>query len=302
MSQDREYDPDLDDASPAADSDPTASRKKRDGRIIPIPSQPAAYPIDEAMADAYDPDPGNDLKSSILLQAATNEDDRKSASNLSQDTSHGNQSGDRDRDAQATSDRDAASHGDGDAQSIGARPPTPATVSAPARERLDDHGLPPGMLEPLTHLRPWQARYCLALYELGGNDALATRRVNVSLRSVRAYMASDPAFAECVADAVAHSGELVDAALFRGATIGDVQPVYQGGLLVGYKRMRSTKDAELFLRRRGLLGQQDTEKKGAAAGYREPLPAAEVAGVVAATLTALFAARQQQPKQLGNGQ
>lgn len=128
-------------------------------------------------------------------------------------------------------------------------------VPAHASQGLRD--LPPDTVEArLASLAPWQAGYVLALMETGGVMGMACVKRRVSRQSVEKSMKADPEFAAACAEAVAHSTDLVEAAVIRGATIGDLAPVYQGGRLVGYKRVRNTKDAELALTIRGRMPDQ----------------------------------------------
>jgi hypothetical protein len=149
-----------------------------------------------------------------------------------------------------------------------------------ARADVDPNVPPESLEERLKRLRPWQAKYVLALMELGGVQALACRRCGVSRESAEGYQAKDPEFAAACEAAVAHSTDLVEAACFRGATVGDTQPIYQGGHLVGYKRVRNTRDAELVLRLRGKIDAQGAGEKAATTMPRAELPA-KVADVMA---------------------
>lgn len=157
-----------------------------------------------------------------------------------------------------------------------------------ARADTEPNQPPESLEERLKRLRPWQAKYVLALMELGGVQALACRRCNVSRESVEGYQARDSEFAEACASAVAHSTDLVEAACFRGATVGDTQPIYQGGHLVGYKRVRNTRDAELVLRLRGKIDAPGAGEKAAAT----TVPRAELPAKVADVMARIFGARQ----------
>lgn len=134
-----------------------------------------------------------------------------------------------------------------------ARPCTREAISviAPLRDQP-----PETVAQRLASLQPWKARFVLQLMECGGVMGLAATKTNVSLKSVEEHLKVDTDFAKACAEAVAHSTDLVEAAVMRGATIGDLGPVYQGGRLVGYKRTRNTKDAELALTIRGRMPDQ----------------------------------------------
>lgn len=251
-------------------------------------TRPQPYPLDEAIETAYAPEPG-------LLPAE--EPSATGDSWLDGDSSgqpDGSAAGDGSREAGRAAGSGSGAAGvrggaAGEAWDSGAR----SLTASPARA-CDASAEPPATLDQqLAALRPWQARYVLQLMECGGIAALACVRSNVSRQSVEEHQQLSPAFASACAAAVQHSTDLVEAAVFRGATIGDTQPVYQGGLLVGYKRQRSTKDAELMLKLRGkLLGDDAATGRGTARVQlvaREDLPA-----IVRDVAAKLFAARQAQ--------
>ena len=150
---------------------------------------------------------------------------------------------------------------------------------------------PESVARRLERLPPWQAQYVLALMECGGIEGLACGRGNVSRRSVEKAQKASTAFAAACAEAVEHSTDLAEAACFRGATVGDLQPVCQGGLLVGYKRVRSAKDAELILKVRNRLNAEQGVSNRGGEKVEQVAPEA-VPGIVAAVAARLFAARQ----------
>jgi len=132
--------------------------------------------------------------------------------------------------------------------------------------------------------------------EYGGNMSLTCIRIKVSRLSVEKFQKTNPEFAQACAEAVAHSNHLVEAAVYRGATVGDLKAVYQGGLLVGYQRVRNVKDAELALKLRGELDREEAAGRGAPRVQlvaREDLP-----GIVRDVAAKLFAARQAQRRPL----
>jgi hypothetical protein len=161
----------------------------------------------------------------------------------------------------------------------------PPADPAPAREAVAE---PPADLDAaLRHLAPWQARYALALFELGGMAALARKRCNVSTHSVSKAQIADPDFAEACMVAVNRSAELEEAAMWHGGILGNLTPHYQKGRIVGYGRVRNAKDAEALLRLRGRLTESSTQSPPKVAE-------SQVAGIVAATLATLSAARTAQ--------
>jgi hypothetical protein len=151
--------------------------------------------------------------------------------------------------------------------------------------------VPDDLHAALERLPQWQARYALALYELGGIVPLARNRCNVSTSSITKAQKTDPDFVEACALAVNRSSDLEEFAWFRGATVGNLTPIYQKGRIVGYSRVRNIKEAEAFLRLRGRL-----TEPGKDVGRKSPpkVPDSEVPGIVAATLARLSAARAAQ--------
>lgn len=92
----------------------------------------------------------------------------------------------------------------------------------------------------------WMLKYCMAMATLGTHGA-AILRARISTDTVDRHKESCPAFAKAVkeAQAIAHDG--LEAGLTISATVGDMEPIYQSGCLVGYKRVKSVKAAELLL-------------------------------------------------------
>jgi hypothetical protein len=194
----------------------------QDGEMREGPESPAPYPIDEALEDAY---------AASLVIPTTSEAGRSRA---------------RPREA-----------GDG-----GNEPAEPGRIEDGAADAgpVEPADMPPESLEErLRELQPWKASFVLKLMECGGVLPVAALRQRVSMRSVEAHLQSDPAFAKACKEAVSHSNGVLEAAIMKGATIGDLGPVYQGGELVGYKRVRSPKDAELALKLRGMMPDQNIQ-------------------------------------------
>lgn len=121
------------------------------------------------------------------------------------------------------------------------------------RMRDEEGELPESLYDKLRILPRWQQNYVLALRELGGIVGLACARVGVSRTSVDKFRAKSLAFQSAIDEAIEFSTDLVEAAVMKGATVGDVRPVYQGKELVGHMRVRSTKDAEMVLKLRKRL-------------------------------------------------
>lgn len=154
---------------------------------------------------------------------------------------------------------------------------------------------PPTLAQQLLGLPQWQVRVVAALMECGGNVALASRQAGVGRDAVARFRATSQQFDRACRDATDHACDLVEASLFRGATIGDLTPVFQGGILAGWKRVRSDKAAELFMT---LQGRMQEKQQGVAT---VSLPIEAVPAMVAEAMTRLYAARQQQGRTLDVG-
>jgi hypothetical protein len=144
-------------------------------------------------------------------------------------------------------------------------------VTLPAAPLTDDHAAlveslaptvplidkPPETIEQrLRGLQPWKAKFVLTLMDVAGVLPLAAVRQRVSMKSVEEHLKADADFAKACAEAVSHSNGMLEGAIMRAATIGDLTPSYQSGKLVGYVRKRDTKAAELALKMRGLMPEQ----------------------------------------------
>lgn len=246
----------------------------------PQPERPAPYPLDLAMEAAYAPPPGTNLPA----PPATDEswmDDGATATE---------QDGDSNRDGSGEAGAATGTAAAGTVATATALVTGDAAIASSPHARTPARDQPPETVaERLRGLPQWQARYVLALMECGGVMGLACLKVNVSRQSVEAALAKSADFARAAAEAVEHSTDLVEAAVMRGASIGDLAPVYQGGLLVGYKRVRNTKDAELALKLRGRLKEETTVRH---VGKVEIVSNDRLGGVLAEVTARLFAARQ----------
>ncbi len=310
------------------DLDGNRPEPARDTTGVPLVHPPAPYPLDEAMAEAHSHDPDaiaaiiagcKPTKPSSDVDLDTPEWARPPAQPASQRSAAATQSRTADPAIDVAKDLDGApqrpsAQPHGHAKDSNAQPSDLASHGAeiipkedsgalliedcqhppPVARDVTEINVPQTLAEKLQVLPPWQARYVLALMELGGNIALACQRCSVSRASVNAALASpNSEFAMACHDATDHSTDLMEAAIYRGGSIGDVQPVYQKGLIVGYKRVRNTTDAELLMRLRGRL--TDEGPAGSAKpGTRPPVAASQVPEIVAATLATLFAARAAQ--------
>lgn len=95
--------------------------------------------------------------------------------------------------------------------------------------------------------RKWMLRYCIALRTLGV-VGLACRDANVSRKTVSIWRGKVPEFDLCCQEAAEDATDAVEAALRITATVGDPEPVYQAGALVGYRRRKDSKAADILLR------------------------------------------------------
>jgi hypothetical protein len=163
-----------------------------------------------------------------------------------------------------------------------------AAPSADPRAREAVAEPPPDDVDAaLRRLAPWQARYALALYEMGGVEALAAKRCNVSTSSIRKAQKTNPDFVEACAIAAGRLRDVEEFAWFRGGTVGNLTPTYEKGRIVGYRRVRNTKEAEAFMRLRGRL-----REPGEVVGQTiSKVAESQVPAIVAATLAKLVAAR-----------
>lgn len=170
--------------------------------------------------------------------------------------------------------------------------PGSAPARAPAREPDTEETVPDTLAERLAPLPKWQARYVVTLYEVGGIDSLAAMRNNVSLRSVAKAQRENPDFSAACEEALKHRTDLVVAATFKGATVGDLRPKWHQGILVGYERRRDTKAAELMLKLDGKIDDGSGGKGNSASVTLVQVTSADtVATVVADAMARIYQAR-----------
>lgn len=93
----------------------------------------------------------------------------------------------------------------------------------------------------------WKVRYCLAL-RTTGSRTYAAHRARVSPVTVTEYTAADPVFAACIQEAKDAATDRVEAAILLSATVGDPEPIMNNGEVVGQRRRKSEKAAEIYLR------------------------------------------------------
>lgn len=174
------------------------------------------------------------------------------------------------------------------------QPPVPATHSDVATAPAPV--VPQSLEQWLQCLPPWQGRYVLALMEYGGIIALACSRTKVSRDSVEKAQAQSPAFLRACHLATEHSTDLAEAATYRGATIGDLEPKFHQGVIVGYVRKRDTRAAELLFKLRGRLkegGSSEDATKGPQSAVQVITDQHTLTVTVSETITRLFEERRK---------
>lgn len=276
----------------------------------PIVPPVVPYPLDISLETAYAPEPDDPQpqRPGAPTSDAWLEDELSRAPDAEQAAATG--SGNSGADAPATGSGNDAEHGNrqratGDALVMGAAHLSP---SSPGRSRAQRAAAdtvavdtaPVTVAERAAQLpQQWMREYIAALYEVGGVRSLARRKVglrgsSVSEWSVTRAITACPLFGEMVTEAIDAATDLVEAACIRGATIGDVQPIYQQGMHVGNKRVRNTKDAEIALKLRGRL---DDGGQATGSGARpikvDVVHTVDLPDVVREVAARLFGARQR---------
>lgn len=232
-------------------------RKQKDDRQPPV-EPPSLYPIDEALITAFSEDPADQESTANEPASFLTDDDWM------------NDQPQPPRDGGTAS---AARGNDGANRATGQ--PQPATGPQPGAAREHATGnqsgdqstqlAHPTAMQPfasapadqprdaeLMQMPKWQRRFVLGLRQFGV-VLLAAKEANVSRATVDRYRKSSPEFDQACAHALKDSLDAVEAATIQSATVGDVQPVFQGGLLVGHKRMKNPKAAELLFKKAGYL-------------------------------------------------
>lgn len=88
----------------------------------------------------------------------------------------------------------------------------------------------------------WMLRYCVAL-SVFGVVGIACRKARIYRQLVATWREKCPDFAQCIREAEDDAHDAVEASLRLSATIGDLEPIYQQGVMVGTKRMKNVKAA-----------------------------------------------------------
>lgn len=272
---------------------PESDRNEEDRPSYADLVKPPPYPMDEALEQACAPPPQNPghtpdnwdepQRAGQIIESETSTDHENSAERDGQ--SGGTGAAGRRKGGGRAEKGSAQGNSDGASGLVVERPPG----------SHESQELPQSVAESLSTLRPWQTRYVLSLIRLGGIQTLACQDCGVSIFNIRKYVSESPDFAHACAVAVEHSNQMVEAALYRGATIGDQKPVWHQGVLVGYERKRSHKDAELLLKLRGKLAQGSVVAEQIQRRQNE-IPVAQAAELIGDIVSALTSGHRGRPE------
>lgn len=123
------------------------------------------------------------------------------------------------------------------------------TTSVPLSRVLHAHEEQPESTEEqiARELPGWPGRYILQCFALGGNMTLASKATSISIFRVNKLRQESETFAAWLEAARRSAGDLIEAALHVSATVGDLKPIYQGGVLVGWERRKNVQAATAVL-------------------------------------------------------
>lgn len=255
---------------------------KKDPEPRESPEVPAAFPIDQALIELFSQDPHDH---SPTERPATFSDDldwlderQPAARNPAAATA-----------ATAAGERREPRLEPAEPPVVGvSAPASEAELAAEAR-----HESPEARDAELMRLPVWQRRYVLGLRTFGV-AALAAKHANVSNQTVRKHRSQSAQFDLCCQDALRDAVDAVEASVIQSATVGNVSPVFQGGLLVGYKRVKDVKAAALIFEKAGYLD-PDVHIDARATVKVDVVAAGDLAAQVREGMQKLFAARGKQP-------
>ena len=153
--------------------------------------------------------------------------------------------------------------------------------------------------EMFNSLRLWQRTYLAAL-RLKGNVSLACRAARVSAMTISRTRDENEFFSSLCEDALKFNDDLVEGRAYQLGVEGYLEPVFQGGICVGQKRVFSERLLEIMLKSRK-PNKFDTGKKlnittsgGASAPMMEVAQVAELVRNLSPTLAAgVLASRQK---------
>lgn len=168
-------------------------------------------------------------------------------------------------------------------------------VRGQEREMLSDQDAQ----EMFNSLRPWQRTYLAAL-RIKGNVTLACRAARVSATIINRYRGEDEFFNSLCEESLKFNDDLVEGRAYQLGVEGYMEPVFQGGICVGQKRIFSERMLEIMLKSRK-PNKFDTGKKlnittsgGASAPMMEVAQVAELVRNLSPTLAAgVLASRQK---------
>lgn len=118
---------------------------------------------------------------------------------------------------------------------------------APARE--DEDPIEESRLDRWARMLPkrWMLVYVVSLATTGV-PSFAEQKSGVHRGLVGHWKAKEPLFAEACIEAMEAANDLLEGALRVSAVVGDPEPIYQQGKLVGWRRRKDSKAADILLR------------------------------------------------------
>lgn len=259
------------------------------------PRLPATYPIEDALEQAYANLPGHTDDGEYLEDA----DGAKEANERTTKGARVHEPADAPREVPTSTDADSQvqhTTGNGSA-SLSVSATKPEFIAYAGTEETADPAVPETLHQRLEVLpKKWMARFVLGMYENGGEIAVVCKKENCSLHSIRKAMAAFPHFAEAMQEAVSASTGYMKGSLYLSATMGDLKAIYRGPYLVGYERVKSTKAAELLLRCRGELGNEQASQGDQRGAPMVPqISDEQVPAIVSAVVERLFSGRKGRP-------
>ncbi len=106
---------------------------------------------------------------------------------------------------------------------------------------------PAGLVQMMDGLPQWQQRFVCALLDCQGVLQLAARHVGTSMAGVNKARSESEQFDMCIAEALEQCKGIYKATLIQMAVVGCRQPVFQGGIRVGWKRVKDVRALQILL-------------------------------------------------------
>lgn len=106
---------------------------------------------------------------------------------------------------------------------------------------------PAGLARMMDGLPEWQLAFVVALLDCQGVIQLAAKAAGVSTAAIRRAREDSDQFDMAVIEALEQCKGVYEAALIQSAVVGVRTPVFQGGICVGYKRVRDVKALQYLL-------------------------------------------------------